>query len=205
MRYNYKYDDSADSGLEVNQAGWIPKDIIINGNGHTLDGSSYTYAVFFTGVYGFNDVVFKKFDEIVVGNSVNFIRCNLTGGGVIYSAGYVMKVINCNFFNVTNGRFMISNSNPDSIVENCSFKNLNIQTYIISQLYKIKNCSFEDITCPNHMPMFDMPSNDNIFQSIEDCIFIKCSAKFLIEKYVRYQNINSYVFINNCIFLSKKN
>ena len=79
MQYNYKYDATADRNLKVDSTTWITKQVTINGNGYTIDGSMCE-KIRFNNLVGFNDVTF-----------MNLVR-----------AQYTMKNVDVNFIKIFN-------------------------------------------------------------------------------------------------------
>ena len=94
--------------------------LVIDGNGHTLDGNGRT-SVFYLNAA--NNVTFKN---------IKFVNGYSTNGGAIYGSynsdnvGYVLNFINCTFENckaTTGGVMYFGSINGDINIINCSFNN----------------------------------------------------------------------------------
>lgn len=186
---NYKYLDSDDMCDGV----VIDKTLTIEGQGHTIDGSSLARA--------FN----VSADNVIVKN-INFIDCAAESGGAIYWFGADGCVSGCSFtdcsalfggaidwYNKTNGNVSycsFTNCNAsiggaiiwfgaDGSVNGCNFSDCNAQSggaiYWAIDNGCVSDCIFNDCSSDNDGGAISCYGADG---NVRDCIFTDCAANY---------------------------
>ena len=207
MQYNYKYDASADRGLNVGSKDWVTKQVTINGNGYTIDGSMCE-KIRFNNLVGFNDVTFMNLAraQYTMENvDVNFINCNFTKcSGFRDTNGIINKVTGCNFFNILLSTTV--STGPviqGQYVVNCSFKNITsfVSNNDMMTATHIINCTFEECDC---VYTTGGTVNNGYNMYIEDSIFINCNGNTLIAARLNTGSSpnTGRLYVNNCKFIN---
>ena len=176
----------------------IDKKIVINGNGHTIDGNNQAR-------------IFNVTASNVVINNINFVKCDHNNGaaihwgysgenGILFACSFVncsdCAVIwrsdygvlsNCTFINCTSnsGPGAISWDSHYSVLANCTFANCNSQDSLRNrggainwQAYNsvMANCSFESCYSRNVGGAFYSDSDLSGNCILANCSFVECSA-----------------------------
>ena len=138
ITHDYKFDNSSDH--ELNTGILIDKsDIVINGNGHTIDGSNQSRIFNITG-------------KNVTITNLNFVNGNSNsndGGAIFNNKNNTLTISNCTFNANTAGNGGGIFTNSDLNVTNSTFNNLNSKSgsAICAQAdITIKDSTFEDLT-----------------------------------------------------------
>ena len=139
LKHDYKFDYLVD--MENYQDGVsINKDIVINGNGFTIDGSNLarifnveTYYAqfnninFINGKSTYGGAIYSEFNPIIIGDNNSFINNSAPNGGAIYTNSYITvndnNIFINNFASEGSGGAIISNDASVSIHNNNIFVN----------------------------------------------------------------------------------
>ena len=168
---------------------------VIDGKGHTIDGDGSGFAI---QIYG---------DDITVKNLIfrNIVDNNGTRDySLFYVNGEGLKIENCTFENITfvgNNGPVIRQKQPDFILSNCTFKDIDAVEFIRFQLEgvddgvadtQINDCNFINNNASNFITTYGYAFK-NI--QLDNCTFEGNNAT------ITFININGdNSKINNCIF-----
>ncbi len=194
---NYYYDNDTDNGYIS-----IEKDLIINGNGHTMDANNLSR-------------IFDIYDATVIINNLNFINAN---DGAIYSDDSGLEINNCSFVNnsvsdtqygcggaiysegsslkINNGTFIGNNASKGGAVysdssnleiNNCSFVNNSVSAtwdsyggavYSYESNSKINNGTFIGNNASKGGAIYSESwKHDNNFTILDNCTFVNNTAE----------------------------
>ena len=194
LNRNYTYTDS-DSDYEYGID--IAKNIVINGNGYTINGNNQA-------------VAFAVYSEGVVLNDINFMNCNY---GTVYWYGDEGTLSDCSFVDCTSDYdgSAVYWSGDDGVLSGCSFMNCSDFGHHNkdSEAYEpscggavywkgnngyLYDCDFKDCYGDDGGAVFWYAENGYL----SDCSFIDCSAEYggAVSWDANYGKVNESTFIN---------
>ena len=183
LTQNYVYDNSTDSEMK-NGIGILKNNFIIEGNGHTIDGSNQARIFYIAG----NNVTLKN---------LNLINGNSAVGGAAFGS----KLMNFENVTFTNNRGEFGASiaaGGNTSIDNCIFTNNHAtrgDVYVEGEgLLDIKDSVFANMTGLTFSMIY---AGENGGLNISDCAFVNSTAKYATAIYSERETmINGSYFIN---------